>query len=136
MATPRRALQPHPARAVLGFLLAPLVAGCAFALLSSTLTPDDAWPLGPLTGFMSMLAGYVTLYVAVPIFFVVRRSVQPSARNIALTGALIGVAPGIGAAATAIFNVGRVPRDVVALAAFGALSGTVGGVVFWLCAVW
>ncbi len=100
------------------------------------MTPDDAWPLGPLTGFTSMLAGYVTLYVAVPIFFVVRRSVQPSARNIALTGALIGVAPGIGAAATAIFNVGRVPRDVVALAAFGALSGTVGGVVFWLCAVW
>jgi len=136
MATTRRAPQPHPARAVLGFLLAPLAAGCAFALLSATLTPDDAWPLGPLTGFMSMLAGYVTLYLALPVYFAVRHRVRPTRRNVVATGSVIGAAPGIGVAVAAFLDKGLLPRDLVVTIAYGLISGAVGGFAFWLCAVW
>jgi hypothetical protein len=83
-------VQPRPARVFLAFVAAPIVAAFVFALMNSLGSKE-----GFLTGmaFMLMISLYVTIPIAVPLYFLLRRRVAPSIRNVIIAGILISLAP-------------------------------------------
>jgi hypothetical protein len=132
---PDAALRPHPLRVLLAFCTAPVAAGTAFAAISTTFLPDKRWPFLDAAAFLSMIAGYITLFIAVPAYFVVRRRVQPSLANIATAGALVGVAPALALMAGNTAVEGKLSGDAVAVFVMSVPAGLAGGLAFWFCAV-
>jgi hypothetical protein len=107
--------------------------------MADVLMPDDKWPFLPLTAFMSMIAGYITLFLALPAYLVLRRRVRPTMQNVIVTGGLIGavlpLAIAVGKSVdTGEIPKGEVPSEMLAVVGVSLPSGLVGGFAFWLCA--
>ncbi len=138
-------VQPRLARVLLAFVAAPLVAAFVFALMSSLGSEEDF-----LTGmaFMLMISLYVIVIFALPLYFLLRRRVAPSIRNVAIAGISISFAPFIPASAWIIVAMlsGAPPEnylppdgfvvDLFKVLLMTAISGLCGAIAFWFCAVW
>jgi hypothetical protein len=112
-----------------------VAAGVAFAAMMTAFLPDERWPFLDTAAFLSMISGYITLYFAVPVYFVVRRRVQPTLANIATAGALVG---GVPAFALIVGNAavkGNLSGELVAVFVMSVPAGLAGGISFWSCAV-
>ena len=138
-------VQPRPARVLLAFVAAPLVAAFVFDLMSSLGSGEDF-----LTGmaFMLMISLYVIVIFAVPLYFLLRGRVAPSIRNVIIAGVSVSFAPFIpalgwmivamlsGAAPGSYLPTDEFSVDLFTVLLMTAVSGLCGAIAFWFCAVW
>ncbi|MBF9233990.1 hypothetical protein I2H38_11430 [Microvirga sp. BT350] len=116
--------------------MAPLAAAMAYSAFYG------AWGAVFFVTFATALGCAIIL--GAPAYWVLRRYVRPTSIFITLTGGLLALVPGlliaIGFWSRAIEARDRMPAGIVAaeLRFLGLLfaSGFVGGLSFWICAVW
>lgn len=144
--------QPKPWRVAFGFLMAPLVPAALWLL-------PGFWHGTLITSFGSQLI-LVTTYgpypavvlLGVPAYFLLRRRLRPRLLTLASAGGIIAVAPWaamlpmlsnpsdgwIGSCHTVIGGqatlCGYLEGVKFMALVFGL--GTIGGIVFWICAIW
>ena len=125
-------------RVLLAFLLACVAAAAVFSLAGTVATGSD---FGPNFIVMLMGAAGVILVLGFPVYSLLVARFSPTLGKAAAAGALVGMAPALSLLLFAAFNTGRpVPLTAEAVGGFlnlmllSALSGGVGGAVFWSCA--
>lgn len=131
--------KPKRWRLVAGFLLAPFAAALflsAFPVIFVGPPTRDA--AASLTIVLlnlprpTLVAYVMTLLIAVPVYWFLRDRVQPRLITIVLVGAGVATIPFFLLSAV---RIGLLLEDVT-LFALLALSGGLGGLVFWACVVW
>lgn len=121
--------RPKPWRVILGFVIAPTAAAAIPALLSSSLSRAMFY----IT--LVLVAYPATLVVAIPAYYLLRSRARPSLSNVLMVGCGIGLVPSV-IFTTVIPLFSDAPRDVFLFFALSLLAGSVGGLTFWLCAMW
>ena len=143
-------------RLVLGFLLAPLVPAAAWAFALSGLSFDWTSIMGAAAFlyFVAVPAYATAALIGVPVYLLLRRRLRPRLATVAALGGLIALAPWlvlylvsgplpvdyarIGSCITVVDGVrtwcGYL--EYVKLFGFLFLLGALGGLTFWLAAIW
>jgi hypothetical protein len=149
----------HPARVILGFLIAPLAGAAFFAVLAMAIPGFN--PLESLrdaVGFVLLIAMYgaypPALLLGVPAYFVLRNWVAPKLHTTALVGGVIACIPWLwamywpGLRAGVSSQVGTCVSEIDGVTTWCGhmqnlkmlslifLGGVAGGAAFWLCVVW
>jgi hypothetical protein len=148
--------QPRPARLALGFLLAPLVPAFVWAFSPFWFSFDRVNVAGAAS-FLVWIAivAYATAAVdGIPVYVLLRRRLRPRLATVAAAAGLIAIVPWLALyfaslpSPAAYARVGDCVTVVdgartwcgyvedLKLFAFVFILGALGGVTFWLCAVW
>lgn len=144
----KRFVQPHPARATLAFLVAPIASAFVFTLALSIASDKEVSvnEFFVTVFFMLLIAVPITVYIALPLYFLLRHRIEPRLFHMAAVGAFAGIAPFIILFLLRLSdNLSGVSEDllptreipsIAKLLTMAAASGSCGGFAFWICAVW
>ena len=129
--------QPTLARVMLGFVMAPLIAGFLYAIFYSARLGSTSILIFLATWVFALAA---TIILGVPAYLVLRRRVRPRLPIVALVGGLIGAAPALAIVINSRYFVAGTPPgtalDWLKFPGEFFLFGLIGGVIFWFCTVW